>query len=492
MAPMLKALPHPTSPAAHASIALLAVLAACGGKDQGQSRFGAGDAPAAPPPLVRAEPAALRPVQQQIETTSYLESEHRVTILPEVAGRLTEMLVDEGDRVTAGQRIAQLDDREVRTALLQNKVQLEDRRVRLELAQLEAESAEARVQQARIEANRTRTELERNQSIDPGLIPLKQIQEAEFAADAAAEALRVAEFDSRKAVLEVRAAEAAIRELEARVEEAELRVREHEIQAPIDGLVESVQVRGGETISAATELCTLVDDDDLVTYLRRPQRELPTVEHAERVVFTTDAYPGREFEAHIDLISPTIDESSGSFRIRVRVRREDTKVLRPGMFVRASILTEAEREALMVPKTAVLNDGRDAIVFAVRDGIAKRIVIDRGIEERDYVECRNRGGEGLVPGDLVVVSGQQGLSDDTVVELVRELDENAADDTPDGEASTDGSSDGDANGTATSDDTSGDTRSGKAAAPAPAAGETRTARGAPENSTTPSKDGGKG
>ena len=418
----------------HALLSLLVLgsaMASCTGDDRSTIDASVEDSP---PPLVRVERIGLRQVRRLIDTTGTLESERRVTVLPEVAGRLIEVLVDEGDSTQSDAVIARLDARQAVSALEQTKVQLEDRRVRLELQRLEAESAKAQIEQARIEANRTATELERNKAIDPGLIPLKQLQEAEFSAQAAAEALRVSEYQSRKADLEVRAAEAAIRELEARVREAELRVDQHSIRSPIDGLVATANVRGGETVGAATELFELVDPSNLIAYLRRPQRELSLIRRAEQVQFTTDAFPDRTFTARIDLISPTLDETSGSFRIRVRVAPEDTEVLRPGMFVRAKILTEAEREALMVPKTAVLNEGADSVVFAIRDGIAQRVVIDRGLEEREYVEARNLGADGLRVGDLIVTSGQHSLENNQAVEVAHTARANTDTDDPQAES----------------------------------------------------------
>jgi multidrug efflux pump subunit AcrA (membrane-fusion protein) len=87
------------------------------------------------------------------------------------------------------------------------------------------------------------------------------------------------------------------------------------------------------------------------------------------------------------------------------------------VFVRARILTESLREALMVPKLAVLAEGERSIVFAVRDGIARKVVLDPGLEERDAIECRNRGDDGLQPGELVIVSGHEDLKDQSRIEV---------------------------------------------------------------------------
>ena len=73
----------------------------------------------------------------------------------------------------------------------------------------------------------------------------------------------------------------------------------------------------------------------------------------------------------------------------------------------------------MIPKAAILNEGTQSIVFAVRNDVAYRVVLQTGLEERDAIECLNLGEEGLAAGDLIVVSGQQDLDDKTAVEIAK-------------------------------------------------------------------------
>jgi multidrug efflux pump subunit AcrA (membrane-fusion protein) len=105
-------------------------------------------------------------------------------------------------------------------------------------------------------------------------------------------------------------------------------------------------------------------------------------------VFTVDGLPGAEFTGDLDLISPVVDQATGSFRARFRVRKPDARKLKPGMFVRAKILTEQLRDALMAPKAAVLADGDSSCVMCIRGGAARKVVFDPGLQDRDFVEVR--------------------------------------------------------------------------------------------------------
>ncbi len=371
------------------------------------------------PPLVRVAPVEMREVRREISTTGYLESERRVTILSKVSGRITEVLVDEGDQVTEGQIMARIDDRELRATISALAIQLEERHVRVNLAELEIDAAKHRLEQARIARDRAKTEYDRLTSQPPGIVAQKSLDEAKFSFDSAVEALGESGFLLRKAQLDKKSAENAVEELKARKLEAEVRLADHIIVAPFDGAVVECNVRIGQTVTvrSLTQMFTVVDMVNLISYLSRPQVQLPLVQRAKEVVFTTDAYGDREFTADVDLVSPVIDEATGHFRIRMRVRQDDVADLRPGMFIRARVMTEESRTALMVPKAAVLAEGEQSIVFAVRNGRAFQIVLNPGLEEQSYVECLNRGDGGLEDTDVVIVAGHDDMTDQTVVEV---------------------------------------------------------------------------
>ena len=211
----------------------------------------------------------------------------------------------------------------------------------------------------------------------------------------------------------------AIAELDARIRDSKVQLGNHRIVAPIDGVVATRLIKGGETITAGTELFVVLDPDDLVAYLSRPQSELPIIRGAKDVIFRTDALPGRTFTAKVDLVSRTVERETGSFTLRIRVQKEqkDADQLLPGMFLRARILAEARRSALMVPKASILNEGNTSVLFTVRDGRAVRVNVDPGLELDTWVETRNLGDQGLKEGDTVIVSGQEELEDQDLVEV---------------------------------------------------------------------------
>lgn len=368
-------------------------------------------------PLVRAVPAELRQVRREIRTTGFLESEQKSTVVSLVSGRLSALLVDEGMLVTTGQLLATVDDREAKAALQQLTVQRDGKQLDQQLASLEVEAADRRIAQASFEAQKARAEFDRQSQTRAEFVSPKALQDAELAWQSAAEAVEVAKFNKSKAQLEVRRIATAIDELKARIEELEVRLDHHRITAPFAGVITKRHVSVGANVGSATTLFEMVDPDHLVAWLDRPQAELDLVRNGKIVTFTTDALPGKEFTADVDQVSPVVDRETGHFRMRMRVRTADARTLLHGMFVRARIQAEELREALMVPKAAMLSEGDTAVVMAARGGKAFRTDLDPGLELDDWIECKNRGANGLQPGDLVVVEGHEDLEDQAAIRV---------------------------------------------------------------------------
>lgn len=368
-------------------------------------------------PLVRAVKAELRNVRREIRTTGFLESEQMSTIVSLVSGRLSAIYVDEGTLVTSGQLLAAVDDREAKAGIQQLTVLRDGKELDQQLAALEVEAADRRIAQASIEVQKARAEFDRQSQTRAEFVSPKALQDAELAWQSLNEAVEVAKFNASKARLEVKRIATTIDELKARIDELQVRLEHHRITAPFAGVITSRQVSVGANVGASTTLFEMVDPDHLVAWLDRPQAELDLVRNGKIATFTTDALPGREFTADVDQVSPVVDRLTGHFRMRIRVREADARTLLHGMFIRARIQAEDLREALMIPKAAMLSEGETAVVMVARSGKAIRTDLDPGLELDDWIETKNRGANGLQPGELVIVEGHEDLEDQAAVRL---------------------------------------------------------------------------
>lgn len=278
--------------------------------------------------------------------TATIGSEGDAPVLARVPGEVVALLVEEGDVVAKGQALARLDGERLRLEMLAAKADLE---------------------KAVGELNR-HTDLNRR-----GLV-----------SEAMYEGLR---YD--------------VAELQATWELAKLNYEYSTIRATIAGVVSERNIKLGETLNTGTETFRITDTGELIAYLQVPQDELSKFTDKHSAVLTVDSMPGRQFDAEIVRISPTIDITNGTFRATAFIDNADG-LLAPGMFARFQVNYEKHPGALTIPAAALLDDEDGASVFVVEDGAATRRELETGIVADGLVEVL----DGLAETDRIVVAGQ--------------------------------------------------------------------------------------
>jgi RND family efflux transporter MFP subunit len=293
--------------------------------------------------------ASLGSVSAFYSATASLEADGRAQVVPRISGQVTELLVEEGDSVEAGQILARLDAD----------------RLRLQLAQ-----AKANMRRLEQDFDRHREMHERD------MISTETFDRLKF------------EFEAQSAQYEL----------------AQLELSYSDITAPIAGVISMRQVRVGNQVNTADPVFEITALDPLQAVLDVPERELSRLQPGQVAVVRADALPGEQFLGEVARISPVIDPASGTFRVTVELSGEQQR-LRPGMFGRFSIIYDQRDEVVLVPVEAVLSeDGRSA-VFVIRDGQAERRAVVPGYRNNGHFEIT----EGLEAGELVVTTGQASL-----------------------------------------------------------------------------------
>lgn len=283
------------------------------------------------------------------EATAAITTDADAAVVARVGGELVELLVEEGDRVEAGQVLARLDGRRLRLEMLAAKADLE----------------------------RISREYRRNIDLhERGLISTSMFEGLEF--DLAA--------------------------LQASYKLKQLNYDYSNIRAPIDGVVASREIKQGQNVSVGDITFRITETTELLAYLQIPQVELPKFEAGCRATLAVASMPDVEFEAMITRISPTIDARSGTFRATVQIQNP-SGMLAPGMFGRFTIAYDQHADALLIPAVALLDEGDQPTVYVVRDGVVNRRVVETGIEADGDIEIL----EGLDENEQVVVAGHGGL-----------------------------------------------------------------------------------
>jgi len=301
---------------------------------------------------------ARGPIEQTLRFSAHLEAERAVEVRSEAARKVVALLVEEGDRVGRGQPLARLEDEAQKTAVAR---------------------AESQVEQARREYDRKANLFEQRMISDQEMtLARHELGQKQLALD-----------DSQ-------------RELSYTV-----------VRAPIAGTVTTRRVRIGDTVLPNQHLFDLVDFDSLVALVYVPERELPRVVAGQSARLSPPADPERLFAGTIDRIAPVVDPKSGTVKVTVAV--PFAAGLRPGMFLEVQLVTAIERDALLIPKRALVPDGTQLAVWRLKqDDTVERLWIEPELEDRERVTVST----GLAPGDRIVVAGQAGLKPGAKVKLV--------------------------------------------------------------------------
>lgn len=330
------------------------VLTSCGGKKQSDTAAKLA-AEAVPVEAARVEQGD---VSAYYATTATLVAENESQVASKITGIIQRVLVEEGDKVSAGQALAVLDEAQYR---------------------LEVTRAEANL--ARLESD-----FKRNQDLfNRNLISAEAFDRVRF------------EMESQKATLEL----------------ARLNVTHSTIRAPIDGVISQRFVKTGNLVTVNQAVFHITDPDPLQAIIHVPEHELAKIRPGQPVVLHADALAGQVFSGRVERISPVIDKSTGTFKVTVTVRDASAR-LKPGMFARVRIVYDTRHNTMVMPKAALINEDGRSSVYLVQDSIVLKRTVEVGYTNGPRVEVLS----GLGIGSQVVTVGQNSLRDSSKVVII--------------------------------------------------------------------------
>ncbi|MEX1024051.1 MAG: efflux RND transporter periplasmic adaptor subunit [Planctomycetota bacterium] len=380
-------------------------------------------------PRVRVAPVERRAMASRLETTSKLESEREILMIPRSSGLVVELFAEEGDAVREGDVLARLDDLDPTLAVRDAEVASREASQAIELAKLVVEENRARLDAARITRAQADRDYQRDLVLHEGrgeedavsALSQKALEATRLAKDNADSEVVQAELALRKAELDVVARENALARAQVALERAEVALEQTKLVAPIDGVVAERQLRVGAMASSAEPAFVLTDPTRLRAIFYRPQEEYALFRGAARghsangdarLTFraTSEAWPGETFTGWIERVSPTLDAESSQFRVTAFFDQAGDLLL-PGMLVRLEIETDQHADALVVPKRALRREGERRFVFAVRDERLVRVDVFEELDfaDTEFIEVRPEEAGALVPGDEIVVIGSRDL-----------------------------------------------------------------------------------
>jgi membrane fusion protein (multidrug efflux system) len=300
-------------------------------------------------------------VIERLESVGTVRAREAVTITTKVAGIVTAVRFQEGQRVREGDVLMELDAAALRAELDQTRASLDN--ARQQFARARALPAGQAVSQARVD-----------------------------------------ELDSL-----ARAAEGRLRQTQARIEELRL-------SAPFSGRVGLRQVSPGALIQPGTPVTTLDDIGRVRVEFSVPEVHFARVRPGARVIARSNAYGQRRFEGRVALIDTRIDTATRTVRLISEFENSD-EALKPGLFLTVELTLEQRDNAVIIPEEALDPMGERNFVFAVRDGRARRVEVQLGLRLPGEVEIR----QGVQPGEQIVVRGLQRLREGAPVRVTEAM-----------------------------------------------------------------------
>jgi len=336
----------------------------------------AATAPGAGPPKIPVDVAVARSatVMITVEAVGTARANEAVTVSSEVTGVVETISFEEGQMVSAGDVLIQLNS-DVQRA------DVEVRRAEVELRQAELQNARQLFERA-----------ER-------LIKTDNVSQARYDELAA---LR-------------RAAEASVKSAQAALRSTEARLVKQRISAPFGGRVGMRHISPGELIEPGNPVVTVDDISVIKLDFQVPERSLASIQIGQEVTARTEAYPDEVFFGRVTTVDTRVDPVTRAVSVRAEMPNADGR-LKPGMFLTVELGVDTRPGAVLIPEQALVIEGAARFVFVVDEGgVVKRTNVVTGQRMQGAIEVV----EGIVAGQTVVIGGVQKVRDGALV-TVRE------------------------------------------------------------------------
>ncbi len=341
-----------------AALACAFILGACGQGEKKQEE----DQEETPPIPVEVSLPIRGDVFAVYSGTAPIEAFAEADVIAKVPGEVKEILVEEGDDVEKGDILARLDGDRLRLELNASKARL----------------------------RKLQRDFQRNKDLrQKGLL---------------------SEGDYEKIQYELEA-------LQASYNLASLELDYTQIRAPISGVVSDRFIKLGNTLKVGEPLFGVTSLEPLVAYLYIPEREFRQIAAGQPVAIDIDALGSHRVFAQVTRVSPVVDPETGTFKITIEISDPERRI-KPGMFGRMSVVYDERKNALQIPRSAIIEEMGTTSVFVVVDNAASRRQVQTGFSNKGLMEIT----DGLTDDDRVITVGQVGLKPGAEVSVINGMD----------------------------------------------------------------------
>lgn len=302
--------------------------------------------------------ASTKTLSAQIEVPGTILANESTEIHPEVSGRVVQLNIKEGAFVSQGTLLAKLYDEDLQAQMKKLDVQLKI-----------ADQTEKRQSQ------------------------LLKIQ-------------GISQQDYDLSLLQVH-------NLNADMDIVKTAIRKTEIRAPFSGKLGLKNISPGAYVTPATIATTISQVSQLKLQFSVPEKYGAQLKNGQNIDFTIDGVQ-KKFTASIIATEAGITENTRSLAVRALIKNKDESLL-PGAFAKVNLALEKSVDAIMIPNSSVLPQGRSKFVYLYKGGKAKQTEITTGVRDSTNIQALS----GIDKGDTVITSGLLYLRPDVDVKLTK-------------------------------------------------------------------------
>lgn len=342
-------------------------------------------------------------LQQSVVASGRVRTPQRLEIAAQITGRVLAVKVREGDEISVGQILLQLDDSELRAAQAQARASLSQSDLRWrQLGELSRPLAEQNLRQANANLAQAQKQFERiNELVKKGFYSPAQ-------RDDGRRALSVAETQARSAELQLAGnqpngvesalSRSAIEQARAALSVAEAKLGYATLNAPVAGVVLARSVEVGDTAQPGKVLLVIAPNAETELTAQIDEKNIALLKVGQLAQASADAFPNAQFKAEITYIAPAVDALRGSVEIRLRVPAAPA-YLKNEMTVSVDITSAQRQDVVLVPADSVRDIATAAPwIMLVREGKTQRQPVRLGLRGSGKVEIS----EGIAAGDALL------------------------------------------------------------------------------------------
>lgn len=341
------------------------------------------------------------PISSFITSSGNLRAMRDVEVATQLEGIVKSVDVEEGNLVEKGAVLATLDDVQYRIALDLAKAKLAQARIQHEKAGLRAQKLEIQAANARVESERYA------EAFRQGVVSAAEMATRKYTLDELVQEGKVAQSETREFGQRVK-------ELEAEIAQAELQIQRTQIRAPFAGYITRRNIELGQRVRNLEALYNLGAFSPLYSDIYISERESHAIHPGQSVSFWLGSDGVDEHRGSVERISPVVDQGTGTVKITARLD-DRAGGFRPGAFVRIAIQTDVRKDAILVPKRALLEEDGENFIFIANGESATKTKVEVGYSSNGQVELRG----GVAEGQKIVVAGQGAIKEGSKIREIK-------------------------------------------------------------------------